>query len=148
MERRRDEGEWELTYPYWASSAYSMTALAGLAASLATPLVFPAATGWGLDALLDFFAAEGAAGFGFGLALAAAMLLLAVPPAMLSLFLLAVSDTRLRLHPLIGAGFFALWTGWLMQSVTGALFGLIFGAVSVGGIAAMLGLRRRFDRRR
>ncbi len=148
MHDGRGSSEWQPTYVYWFLSVYVWTALAGLAASLVTPAVFDAAAGWGLNAFLSFLRAEGAEGPGIALALAMGVLLLSVPPGMLSLFLVALTDLRLALHPLIGAAFFGVWVGWLLQSLPGAVFGLVFGIVSVGGTAGMLALRRHISRRK
>jgi multisubunit Na+/H+ antiporter MnhE subunit len=49
---------------------------------------------------------------------------------------------RLKLHSILGGAFCGLWLGWILQSIAGAIFGFIFGAVSVGGTAAMLAARR------
>lgn len=134
--------EWQPTYVYWFASVYISTAVAGIAASLVTPAVFGDAVGWGWEALLSFLRSEGAGGLGLFIAVAMILLLLSVPPGMLSLFLVALSETRLALHPVVGGAFFAIAVGWLLQAIAGALFGLIFGGVSLGGTAAMLALRR------
>lgn len=139
---------WEPTYLFWSIAVYISTAAAGLAASLATPLVHGAASGWGLETLLSYLTSNGAQGVGLVLALAMAVLMLSVPPGLLSLYLMALSNLRLALHPVVGAVFFAIGVGWLLQSLPGAVFGLLFGGVSLGGTALMLGLRRGIDNRR
>jgi len=73
------------------------------------------------------------------------MVLIAALPGLLSLFLIALTEMRLALHPLVGAAFFGLSAGWVGQSLAGAVFGLIFGLASLGTIALLLGLRRSLD---
>jgi hypothetical protein len=121
---------------------YTWTAAGGLAASLLTPLVSGSATGWGLNSAIALLKAEGATGPGLMLGLTLGNLLLSTIPGLLSLFLVAVADTRLELHPVIGGLFCGVWAGWIMQSPTGAAFGFIFGGVSLGGTAAMLALNK------
>ena len=134
--------DWQPTYPYWFASVYAWTAAGGFAASWLTPLVSSSAAGWGPNSVVAFLTSGGAAGSGLVLSLAFANLLLSAVPGLLSLFLVAVADTRFELHPVIGGLFCAVWAGWIMQSPTGAAFGFIFGGVSLGGTAAMLALNK------
>ncbi len=142
-----DPSLWQPTYPFWAFSVYASSLVGGIAASLLTPLVASEAAGWGLETIVTLFRSEGAAGPGLVLALAMVAILTCVPPGMLSLFLIALTEIRFALHPLVGGAFFGLAAGWIGQSLTGALFGAIFGSVSVGGTAAMLGLHRHLSTR-
>jgi hypothetical protein len=79
--------------------------------------------------------------------LALAFVLVSVPPGLVSLFLITVTDVRLVLHPLVGALFFAVAAGWITQSPGGIVFGGIFGAISLGLSAGLLTARRRGERR-
>jgi hypothetical protein len=137
--------DWEPGYVTWAASVYAGAFAGSAAASWLSPILAPRTAGWGLPALIGLLSGEGSSGPALYLSLAMMMVLISVLPGLLSLFLITLTQMRLRLHPLVGAVFFGLSSGWVSQSVGGAAFGLIFGAVSLGTIALLLGLRRRFD---
>jgi hypothetical protein len=137
--------DWEPGYVTWAASVYSGAWVGSVAASWLSPVIAPGTAGWGVPALIGLLSREGSAGAALYLSVAMLMVLIAVLPGLLSLFLITLTQMRLRLHPLVGAAFFGVSAGWVGQSLAGALFGLVFGAASLGTIALLLALRRRFD---
>lgn len=137
--------EWEPGYGTWAASVYSGAFVGNVAASWLSPIVAPRTEGWGLPALVGLLGSEGAAGSALYLSVAMMMVLIAVLPGLLSLFLITLTEIRLALHPVVGAAFFALSAGWVSQSFGGAVFGFVFGLASLGTTALLLGLRRRVD---
>jgi hypothetical protein len=137
--------DWEPGYATWASSVYAGAIVGSVAASRLSPLVVAGTAGWGLPALFGLLGRDGAAGPALYLPIAMMMVLIGVLPGLLSLFLITLTRMRLALHPLVGAVFFGLSAGLVGQSVGGAVFGFVFGFASLGTIALLLGLRRRFD---
>ena len=137
--------DWEPGYVTWAASVYSGTVLGSAAASWLSPLLSARTQGWGLPALFGLLSREGSGGAALYLSAAMMMVLISVLPGLLSLFLITLTRVRLALHPLVGAIFFGVSAGWVGQSLAGALFGFVFGLASLGTIALLLGLRRRFD---
>jgi hypothetical protein len=137
--------EWEPGYVTWAASVYSGAVAGSVAASWLSPVIASQTAGWGLPALVGLLSREGSGGIALYLSVAMMMVLISVLPGLLSLFLITLAQTRLILHPIVGAAFFGLSAGWVSQSVAGAVFGLIFGLASLGTIALLLGLRRRLD---
>lgn len=108
-----------------------------------TPILFPETAGWGVSGLDAIFLSQGASGFGYWLTWAAAILLLSIPPGLSSLFLVAVADAPLARQWAYGGLFFAAWAGWLTHMLAGAMFGFLYGAISIGGAALMLQARKR-----
>jgi hypothetical protein len=141
------EDEWQPGYVTWAASVYAGALAGSAAASWLSPLLAAQTAGWGLPTLQRLLSGEGGSGAALYLSVALMMVLISVLPGLLSLFLIALTQARLALHPLVGGAFFAVSTGWVSQSVGGALFGLVFGLASLGTIALLLGLRRLYDRR-
>jgi hypothetical protein len=137
--------DWEPGYVTWAASVYSGAVAGSVAASWLSPILVPQTAGWGLPALIGLLSREGSGGAALYLSAAMLMVLIAVLPGLLSLFLITLTQVRLVLHPVVGALFFAVSAGWVSQSVGGAVFGLVFGFVSLGTIALLLALRRRMD---
>jgi len=137
--------DWEPGYVTWAASVYSGAVVGSVAASWLSPIVAPQTAGWGLPALIGLLSGEGAAGPALYLSVAMMMVLIAVLPGLLSLFLITLTETRLALHPVVGAIFFAVSAGLVGQSLGGAVFGFVFGLASLGTSALLLGLRRRLD---
>ena len=140
--------EWQPGYVTWAASVYAGALAGSAAASWLSPLLVAQTSGWGLPTLQRLLSGEGGSGAVLYLSVAMMMVLISVLPGLLSLFLIALTELRLALHPLIGGAFFAVSTGWVSQSAGGAVFGLVFGLASLGTIALLLGLRRLYDRRR
>lgn len=137
--------DWQPGYALWASSVY-VGAIAGtLAASRLSPWIVPDTAGWGFPALLRALEADSAPAPVLAFSLALAFVLVSVLPGLMSLFLIAVTDLRLRLHPLVGTAFFGLGAGWVTQSAGGAVFGALFGLVSLGITAGLLAARRHQD---
>jgi hypothetical protein len=137
--------DWEPGYATWAASVYSGAIVGSVAASWLSPILARQTEGWGLPALIGLLGREGAAGPALYLSVAMLMVLIAVLPGLLSLFLITLTELRLALHPAVGAIFFAVSAGLISQSLGGAMFGLVFGFASLGTIALLLGLRRRID---
>lgn len=137
--------EWQPGYVTWAASVYAGALAGSVAASWLSPLLVAETAGWGLPTLQRLLSGEGGSGAGLYLALAMMMVLISVLPGLLSLFLIALTEMRLALQPLVGGAFFAASTGWVSQSAGGAAFGLVFGLTSLGTIAILLGLRRLYD---
>lgn len=137
--------EWQPGYVTWAASVYAGAVAGSAAASWLSPLLVAQAAGWGLPILQRVLSAEGGSGAVLYLSGAMMMVLISVLPGLLSLFLIALTEMRLALHPLVGGAFFAASTGWVSQSAGGAVFGLVFGLASLGTVAILLGLRRHYD---
>ena len=140
--------EWQPGYVTWATSVYAGAFAGSVAASWLSPLLVPQTAGWGLATLQRLLSGEGGSGAALYLSVAMMMVLISVLPGLLSLFLITLTQMRLALHPLVGGAFFAVSTGWVSQSVGGAVFGLVFGLASLGTVALLLGLRRHYDLRR
>ena len=140
-----DPLDWQPRYATWAASVYAGAVVGSVAASWISPLVAPQTSGWGIPALLGLLGREGSAGPALHLSVAMIMVLIAVLPGLMSLFLISLTEIRLALHPAVGAVFFAVSAGWVGQSLGGAVFGFVFGLASLGTIALLLGLRRRID---
>lgn len=137
--------EWEPGYATWAASVYAGAVVGSVVASWLSPAVAARTEGWGLPALIGLLSREGSGGPALYLSVAMMMILIAVLPGLLSLFLITLTQVRLLLHPLTGAAFFGISAGWVSQSAGGAAFGFVFGFASLGTIALLLGLRRRMD---
>ena len=137
--------DWQPGYATWAVSVYAGAVVGSVAASSLSPMLAPQTAGWGIPALLGLFGREGSAGPALHLSVAMIMVLIAVLPGLMSLFLISLTEIRLALHPAVGAVFFAVSAGWVGQSLGGAVFGFVFGLASLGTIALLLGLRRRID---
>ena len=141
--RPHEVPEWQPTYPVWASGVLASTFLALLVAPQATSLL--AGTPWAspLGAAIEL-----GRGHSQGLtAMAVAVVfgttvLLSVLPGLLSLFLITLTDLRLRLHAPIGAIFFGGTAALMVQTVPAAIFAFVFGLVGLGGTAAALALHR------
>jgi hypothetical protein len=140
--------EWQPGYVTWAAAVYAGAFAGSVAASWLSPLLVARTSGWGLPMLLRLLTSEGGSGAALYFSVALMMILISVLPGLLSLFLITLTQVRLALHPLVGAAFFAVSTGWVSQSVGGAIFGLVFGLASLGTVALLLGLRRHYDLRR
>ena len=139
--------EWQPGYVTWAVAVYSGAFAGSAAASWLSPLIAIPTSGWGLPTLLRLLSSEGGSGAALYFSVALMMVLISVLPGLLSLFLITLTELRLALHPLIGGAFFAVSTGWVSQSVGGAVFGLVFGLASLSIVALLLGLRRLYDLR-
>jgi len=137
--------EWQPGYVTWAASVYAGAVAGSVAASWLSPLLVARTAGWGLPALQRLLSGDGASGPSLYLSIAMMMVLIATLPGLLSLFLIALTEVRLALHPAVGAVFFGVSAGWVSQSLAGAVFGLIFGFASLGTIALLLALRRTLD---
>ncbi|HEY0111587.1 MAG TPA: hypothetical protein VGB59_00390 [Allosphingosinicella sp.] len=137
--------EWQPGYATWAIAIYLGTIAGSIAASFIAPMLMTRTAGWGLPALSGLLRSEGAAGAALYLSMAIILVIVSVLPGLLSLFLMALTQLRLGLHPIAGGAFYAASAGWVGQSVGGALFGLIFGSVSLGVVALLLALRRKVD---
>lgn len=140
-------GGWEPTYPVWASSVYVGAIGGTLAASRLAPLIAPETVGWGLPALLRAIEADAAPLPVLLLSLALAFVLISMLPGLTSLFMITVTDLPLGLHPFAGGAFLAIAAGWVTQSIAGAVFGAVFGLVSLGLIVALLTATRYRDGR-
>jgi hypothetical protein len=139
--------DWQPGYALWASSVYAGAIGGTIAASRLSAWIVPDTAGWGFPTLMQALEADSAPAPVLALSLALAFVLVSVLPGLMSLFLITVTDVRLRLHPLIGAAFFGLGAGWVTQSLGGAVFGAVFGLVSLGITAGLLAARRHQDRR-
>jgi hypothetical protein len=136
---------WQPTYLVWAPSVAISTFAAGLAAPALASLAAGRAAGLPLDTMLGLARGDAGTLTPMGLVvLAMATILASVPPGLLSLFLITLTELRLRFHALVGAATFGLLAILLAQSLAPALFGFVFGLVSVGGTAAGLALHRHF----
>jgi hypothetical protein len=136
---------WQPTYTVWAPSVAVSTFAAGLAAPIAESLATGRPARLTLEAILDVGRGDSAGLTAMALAVLAMTIILAsVPPGLLSLFLITLTKLRLRFHPLVGAATFGLLAILLAQSFAPAVFGLVFGLVSLGGTAAGLALHRHF----
>jgi hypothetical protein len=147
LSRDRDRGraEWQPTYPVWAPAVAVSTLAAGLAAPVAESLVTGGPSRLTLGAILDVGRGDAAGLTPMALAvLAMATILASVPPGLLSLFLITLTELRLRFHPVAGAVTFGVLGMLLAQSFAPAVFGFVFGLVSLGGTAAILALHRHF----
>ncbi len=137
---------WQPTYIVWAPSVLISTLAAGLAAPAAASLVAGRAAGLPLETMLGLARGEAGETTAMGLAvLVMATVAAAVPPGLLSLFLITLTELRLRFHPLVGALVFGLLAMLLAQSFAPAVFGFVFGLVGLGGTAAGLALHRQFS---
>lgn len=139
--------DWQPTYLTWAPSVYVGAIGGTLVASRLSPLLAPSTDGWGLAALLRLIEADVAPTPVLILLLALAFVLVSVPPGLMSLFLITVTDVPLRLHPLVAGAFFGVGAGWVTQSLAGAVFGALFGGVSLAITAGLLAAKRHQDRR-
>ena len=137
--------EWEPGYVTWATSIYSGAAAGLAAASWLSPQLAARTEGWGFPALFDILSSEGSSGSALYLFVAMILVLIAVLPGLLSLFLITLARARLALHPVVGAIFFGASAGLIVQSFGAAVFGFVFGFTSLGTSALLLGLRRRLD---
>lgn len=147
-ERRPERGpEWQPTYPVWAPAVLASTFLGAAAASAVTGWISPGAIGSPLELAPSLGSGEAAQLPPVALAIVVVMATVAgsVPPGLLSLFLITLTDARLRLHPLIGATIFGLVGGVMAQTAAAALFAATFGLVSLGGIAAALAVHRHMS---
>ena len=148
MQPRPDTSiEWQPGYVLWASSVYVGSVCGMLAASWLSPLIVPDTAGWGLAALMPLLQAEQPPVPVLALTLALAFVLVSLLPGLMSLFLITLTDLRLRLHPLVGGAFFGIAAGWVTQTLGGAAFGALFGLVSLGVSAALMAAKRDQDRR-
>ena len=148
MQPRPDTSlDWQPGYVLWASSVYIGSVCGMLAASRLSPLIVPDTAGWGLAALTTLLQAEQAPVPALALTLALTFVLVSLLPGLMSLFLITLTDLRLRLHPLIGSALFGIGAGWVTQSLGGAAFGAVFGLVSLGVSAGLMAAKRSQDRR-
>jgi hypothetical protein len=144
-DRATGEGQWQPSYPLWASSVYAGAIVGTLAASRLSPLLAPATEGWGLPALLRLVEADTAPMPIAAFSLALLFVLVSMLPGLVSLFLITVTDLPPATHPLFGSLFLGVSAGWVTQSFGGAVFGAVFGLVSLGFIAGLLAIRRAGD---
>jgi hypothetical protein len=102
---------------------------------------------WGIGGVTVFGASGGYRLDPLGIAiLVFGIVFASVPPGLLSLFLITLTDVPLRHHPLIGAVAFAVSAGFLVRSAPAAVFGFFYGFTSLGGSAAALAAHRHFHR--
>ena len=134
---------WQPTYPVWAPAVLAST----FAAALATPRLALLVAGRAVATPLEAALALGDSAAGGLVVAAMATVAMAVPPGLLSLFLITLTDARLRLHPAIGAAVFGTVAGLMGQTLAAAAFGFFFGLISLGGTAAALALHRHVHRR-
>ena len=139
--------DWQPGYLLWASSVYVGAIGGTLAAARLSPWIVPGTAGWGFPALMRMLDAGSAPLPVLVFSLALGFVLVSLLPGLMSLFLITLTDMKFRLHPLVGGGFFGLGAGWVTQSVGGAVFGALFGLVSLGIVAGLLAAKRHQDRR-
>lgn len=137
---------WQPTYVVWAPAVLVSTFAAGLAAPLAESLATGGPARLSIETILDIGRGDSAGLTPMALVvLVMTCILASVPPGLVSLFLITLTELRLRFHPLVGALTFGLLAIVLAQSLAPAVFGFVFGLVSLGGIAAGLALHRHLS---
>ena len=139
------DAPWQPTYIVWAPAVLISTFAAGLVAPMAESLATGGPARLSIEAILDIGRGDAAGLTPMALTvLVMTTILASVPPGLLSLFLITLTELRLRFHAPVGAATFGLLAILLAQSFAPALFGFVFGLVSLGGTAAGLALHRHF----
>ncbi|MDP8912986.1 MAG: hypothetical protein M3N39_05370 [Pseudomonadota bacterium] len=141
MQIARPQADLKISYLYWALALYACTIAASVGAPLFTSLIWPETSSWHLQKAMRLRGVE------LGrtaelIFMGHAFFVVSWAPALLSLFLIGLSKMPVIFHSLVGAAVFGVVVGGAAQSLQVGVFSAIFGAISVGGTAALVALRR------